>query len=410
MYLTGLIHRERLFELATRWFNGQLDPSDGRFVTEMLTFENLITGPTTRTFLQDIFHAAEFAPVELHRLRLKDELRDMIVARCPVSTPRRQALFSKYREHPEEFFPQTPTDMIVATEDGGFPRGTIRVKRIRRVAEKGSRRIADALADTIRSRARIFAQERAASSGVSLDRLYSSPQTMREDFERAEQQVSQLFREQEVVLGREQMRIDDIIGCKIIGSTQELERVERAISAHPGARLAEREVHRGAYNDTNLLVDLDLPEPAEIVDRLGGRDWCFAGGRGIAPERLERAFPAYVESGARSYRAEIILTSLEELIESEFGRSMHEERVLAQRQTAQYAGRIARNASFLIEYMLRLAISPTVTIDQLPIVMWGRYLADTYSSAVWRLYGIRHGVALMDSFMPEPGELLGGSE
>jgi hypothetical protein len=74
---------------------------------------------------------------------------------------------------------------------------------------------------------------------------------------------------------------------------------------------------------------------------------------------------------------------MEDLVESEFGRSIHEVRILEQR--AAYTGRIAQNASWIIEYMLQLAISPTVSVDQLPIKIWGRYVRDTVSQALARI-------------------------
>jgi hypothetical protein len=51
-----------------------------------------------------------------------------------------------------------------------------------------------------------------------------------------------------------------------------------------------------------------------------------------------------------------------------------------------YTGRIAQNASYIIEYLLRFAISPTVNIDELPIKVWGRYLRDTVAQAIARLW------------------------
>ncbi len=74
---------------------------------------------------------------------------------------------------------------------------------------------------------------------------------------------------------------------------------------------------------------------------------------------------------------------MDDLVESEFGRCVHEVRILEQR--SDYSGRIAQNASWIIEYMLHLAISPKVSIDELPVKIWGRYLRDTLSHAIARL-------------------------
>ena len=65
-----------------------------------------------------------------------------------------------------------------------------------------------------------------------------------------------------------------------------------------------------------------------------------------------------------------------------------------------YSGRIASNASFLMEYMLMLAMSPTLAVGELPIKMWGRYLPDVYSLAVWKLFGITQGREQIDHLIP----------
>ena len=75
-------------------------------------------------------------------------------------------------------------------------------------------------------------------------------------------------------------------------------------------------------------------------------------------------------------------------MESEFGRSIHEERIIRQRSRPSYAGRIAQNAACLIEYMLMLALSPQVEVADLPIKMWGRYLPEMVAATIWNLFGI----------------------
>jgi hypothetical protein len=85
-------------------------------------------------------------------------------------------------------------------------------------------------------------------------------------------------------------------------------------------------------------------------------------------------------------------------MESEFGRSMHELRVLRLRQRQHYSGAIAQNAAHLIEYMLALAASPTVDVAKLPIKMYGRYLPETISSAKCALFGNEIDGGLLDAF------------
>ncbi|MBI5013928.1 MAG: hypothetical protein HZB55_00355 [Deltaproteobacteria bacterium] len=406
MYLTSVTQRDRLFQLVMRWLAGRLESGDGRFVTQVFVYESVIWAPTIRRFVYDILACTYPGPLRLRRLRSKDDLRAALAAAYGDLNDRARDLLGQFRRHPEEFFPGTPADLVIAACEEGPPRAMVRVKRERRIAEKASRRIADGLADRIQAEARALAAGRAAEAGVPLEYLVSSPDAMLDDFARAEQVVSRAFRDEAPTFEPRDLRVDDVIGAKFVGSRPELERIERAISDHPLAAGVEREEHRGRYNDVNLLVDLVLPSAGEIIDAARSHEWGHASRRGLAAEELRREFPGYVESGARTVRAEVILTTGGELIESEFGRSIHEQRILEQRASVPYSGRIASNASFLIEYLLMLAISPTVEVDRLPVKMWGRYLPDIFALAVWDLFGIRPGLELVHAFADAAEALL----
>ena len=282
MYLTSITQRDRLYEVATRWLADRVAPGDGRFVTEVFIYEGLIAAPTVRRFLRDIHLTLHPGPIQLRRLDCKDGLRQLIVSACPTPSPRSRELFDLYRARPEEFFPRTPVDLLVAMGADGSLVGMFRVKRTQRVAEKVSRRVADRLAGRIQSAARSLAEIRAMAAGVPLEYLYSSPDIMVEEFASAERIVSQAFREPPIGFHPSDMRVDDVIGLKIVGGHDELARLEAAIRQHPGATLIEREEHRGAYNATNLLVDLELPAPDDLIDRLRGLDWSMAEGRDSA--------------------------------------------------------------------------------------------------------------------------------
>ncbi len=402
MYLASMIHRDRLFRLTSRWFADALEPDDGRLLTEIFVYEFLVSSDTVQRFASDILQFGGRAPARWRRCFSKDELRRAIVGACRSTNDRTRELLALFEARPEEFFPRTPTDLLVASRTDAALAGMLRFKSIRRLAEKASRRIADRLSEEIQGTARALAEARAHASGLSLPQLVSSPETMAEEFASAERIVSQEFQERCMLLEPRHMTIDDAIGLKFVGSEEELERIESAVRQHPDARVAERSVHTGRYRDTQLLVDLELPPPTAILARHRGRDWSPARSRGLCPEALERDFPVYVETGARTIRCELILTTFDDLVESEFGRCMHEERILQQRGAAPYRGRIARNASFIIEYLLMVAVSPTVEVPALPVKMWGRYLEDAFSSAVWALFGVDHRFGLAAPFEVEP--------
>ncbi|MBN2169922.1 MAG: hypothetical protein JW819_01220 [Candidatus Krumholzibacteriota bacterium] len=404
MYLTGLIQRDRLFELVQRWFADRPEPGDGRFLTEVFIYESLVTRPGLRRFLADICGAVCPGPLRARRVFAKDAVREAIVASCREPDARARELFERWRRRPEDFFPGTPTDIILFQRPDGRLVGMTRIKRIRRIVEKASRRVSDRLAGAIGMTARSLAEKRARELGMPLERLISDAATMDADFAAAEEIISQAFRGAPRHFQPADLRIDDVIGAKFVGRPDTLVRLERAVAAYPGARITERKEHRGAYNDVNLLVDLELPPPGELIDALRGRDWSFAARRGLPPEQLAAEFPAYVESGARTVRCEVILTTWPELVESEFGRSLHEARILRQRHRAGYDGRIANNAAYLISYLMMLAISPETEVRALPFKMWGRYLPDMAETIIWRLFGVANGTAILDTFLLPPQE------
>ncbi|MFH1530978.1 MAG: hypothetical protein ABIK09_09635 [Pseudomonadota bacterium] len=402
MYLTSSIHRERLFEIAMRWLANRVEPGDGAFVTELFIYDNLITAEPVRRFLEHVQAVLHDGPICVHRLTNKDELREEIIRGIPPITERRRFLYGRYRDHPEEYFPRTPVDMALACAADGRLLWATRTKGIRRIAEKTSRRVASWLSGAINARARAMAEARAWEVGLPADRFHSTSDMMKEDFFSAERSVSWSFKSGPLEVEPVQMRVDDVIGIKVMADAEHQARIEEAIRAYPHAHLAEREVHEGTYNDVNLLVDLELPPTVDIIERARDLDWSYAAERGLSPERLAADFSGYVETGAPTIRTEVILTTPEELVESEFGRSIHEERTLAQRTAQPYSGRIAANASHLIEYLLMLAISPSVEVDSLPVRMWGRYLPDTLSIAIWKLWGVELGVRTAASFLPDP--------
>lgn len=390
MYVSSLPHRNQLFELATRWWADRLSPEDGLFLTRVLAYESLVTGPAILGLVRWIKNPIHPGPIRVLRMRSKDQLRDLLANHCQNPSRREAELLSAYRECPESFFPGTPTDTTVALRDDGEILGMIRFKRLKRVADKTSRRIADALAGVITDTARELARDRALRMGTSLDGLGSSPAEMAQDFHQAESIVARSFKHGLLTFEPAALQIDDGIGLKFIGTREEIRTMEQAIRAYEPVLAVQREEHRGTYNDINLLVDLRLPPASHLVDPARDWDWSRQAGRGLSEQELADGFAPWVESGERSFRVEIILTTREDLVESEFGVSIHEARILEQRAKTTYSGRIAMNASFITRYMAMVALSPTVVVDRIPVKMWGRYLPDAYATAVWQLYGISH--------------------
>ncbi len=385
MYLSGLTHRDRLFDVATRWLADNVRPEDGRIVTEIFAFERAITAPVVRGFVAELCRICHREDLYLERVSSKDEVRKAIVAAATHPSSRVAELIDWYRQLPEEFFPRTPVRMSLVTLRNGKLVGIVRRKRIRRVADKVSRRVAEQLTGEIDNVARALAASRPRRHGPFDSGLPPGPPAAVGGA--AERLVADRIRSGRVVLDPDQQRVDDVIGVKIIGTHEELAKIEARLDSVDNTWPFHREVHNGSYVGIHHVVDLELPSNDGILANMENIDWSFAAGRGLPVDELGARFHAYIESCRRSFRVELILTTFDDLVESEFGVGIHEQRILDQRDLAADYGRIARNASFIIEYMLRMAVSPTVEIEQLPFKIWGRYIRDTVDHVLRCLNG-----------------------
>ena len=310
MYLSGLIHRDRLFDGASRWLADRVHRDDGRILTEIFAFERAITSPTVRSLVADLARTIRPGDLRLPRVTSKDDVRRAIVSAVEHPSPRVEQLLAHYREFPEEIFPRTPVHMSLVTHGDGTLAGMVRRKRILRIADKVSRRVADQLADEIDAAARSLAAARAGSVGVPLDKMVSTSQQMIDEFASAERIVADRIRTGELVFDPDQVRVDDVIGVKILGTPSELARIEAVLDDRDGTFACESEVHEGSYAGTHYLVDLELPPLEQTIAGFQGVDWSFAEGRGLSAFHLEESLIDYLETASTSFRVELILTTL----------------------------------------------------------------------------------------------------
>jgi hypothetical protein len=397
MYLTTMTHRDELFDLTMRWLNDDFAPEDGKTITRIFLYESAVSAVVVDRvidFLGDLMKG----PLWIERIRQKQSLRRRLIRYLPCSSDRTRQLIQHFKDDPEHFFPRLPIDAVLVTSSDSQLAAIGRIKRLSRVAEKVSFRLVDALFREIQAEARQFARQRAAASGVLLSGLISSDKEMQNDFTAGEEAVARSFRNRNVHIAREALTVNDLLGFKIIGAPELIEQVPALLQQAPGITLLETERHTGDYNAVNLLVEIELPAPGELAAHLKGFDWSIARQRGLDPGSAKQGFMDYLVQGSGAVRIEIILTTYDELMESEFGRSMHELRVLRLRQRQAYSGPIAQNAAYLIEYLLALAASPTVDVPELPIKMYGRYLPETIASAKGILFGNDVDVGLLDAF------------
>jgi len=81
--------------------------------------------------------------------------------------------------------------------------------------------------------------------------------------------------------------------------------------------------------------------------------------RGFSPAEANHAFFEFVRSGEEDVLLEIILSTYQEMLESEIGRCIHEDRIIEQRLRQQYRGPLARNIQCLMEYLFTFPSSPS---------------------------------------------------
>ncbi|MDZ7580816.1 MAG: hypothetical protein U5R30_09410 [Deltaproteobacteria bacterium] len=387
MYLTGMTHRDELFDLTLRWLNDDLAPEDGRTLTRIFLYESAVSAVIVDrviAFLGNLFSG----PLQTERIRQKQALRRRLIEHLPRPGDRTRQLIHHFEEDPEYFFPRLPIDALLITSSDS----QAGCHRPDQAAVPGSgKSILSAGGCPFQGNPgrspTCSPGKRAAAAGVLLADLVSSEHEMQNDFTTAETEVARRFRDHNVRIPREALTVNDLLGFKIIGEPGLLEQVPALLLEETGLALMEAERHTGDYNAVNLLVEIELPPPGEMVARLKGFDWYIARRRGLDPQETKQGFLDYLTRGSGAVRMEIILTTYDELMESEFGRSMHELRVLRLRQRQNYSGPIAQNAAYLIEYLLALAASPTVHVTELPIKLYGRYLPETIASAKCALFG-----------------------
>jgi len=108
--------------------------------------------------------------------------------------------------------------------------------------------------------------------------------------------------------------------------------------------------------------------------------------RGVPETELKRGLEPFMEKAEERIKIELILSSPEAMVESELGDSIHEERIIAQRDVKPYKGYIPINVEFLLEYLFAVGFSPTAEIRDIPIKLWGRYLPDTLVMYIRELF------------------------
>ena len=392
IHVNSYLHRVEFHDLVRRWMYNDPAPDDADRIARLVHFNNTYIARYLHRFSEWMFGALHPA-AELRRFtaRTKAEVKDAIGANPPYVNPRIAELLSDYREHPEHFYRETPFDgtLFFAGQNGReLYAGSTRIKRVRRLAEKAARRIVDRIFEAIKLHAEALAENRARALGIPIRSLLTEPQDMVSEFLWAEKRLQEDLRTRRKLPLDEELVINDVAGIKVILDDAIQPRVLELLRANSACEIVEVEPHKGVYNATNLIVDhrpdkaaiaaLPLSRPLLELMQLRGHD----------PADLQRDFKAFVETGEESVYLELIICNYQEMLESEIGRCMHEDRIIQQRLQQEYRGHLSKNVEYLMEYMFAVAHSRHRRIDALPIKLWNRYLADFFDDAIKGLYDI----------------------
>jgi len=391
--INSFIHRQVLDDIIRRWMYDEACPADADLITRLVYFNHVYVSRYLAGFAGLIFRELHRKELSFRPVRIKGGLKDALVSDPPYRNERIDALIGEYHRNPGRFYRETPFHgaLYVRRRNGGEECvGSTRIKRVRRLAEKSARRIIDRIFVTIKAHADSLADERALRLGIPRDTLLTAPEDMTEEFLQAENRLLEDLRRKRPIAGAVPP-INDVAGVKVILEESEQQKLTALLDRLPGCEIVEEERHAGRYNATNLIVRYRPPRKAILARPLERGLLDAMRGRGFSPDEANRAFTEFCRSGEDEILLEIILSTYQEMLESEIGCCIHEDRIIEQRLRQQYRGPLARNIQCLMEYLFTFPSSPSscqCELGELPIKLWNRYLPDYFDEVLKQLFHI----------------------
>jgi malate synthase len=381
LLLGSFLHRQRLAEIITRWMINQPRVGDVRTLKWIVNFNSYLVRVWLDEFARSVLHNVHGVVPTRVRMSTTGQVKDFAVEHPTYTNARIEQMRERYVKFPEDFYRETPIDggyWLVPVGEAPHLVGCTRIKRFRRIAEKGSRRIVEFMLQRIRANADALAEQRARDRGIAKSQLLTPPEEQAAEFAHAERRVLKSIKRGTIRSELPNSEIPDVAGLKIIVEPSERTRVLDAIVAANTCTILETEDHRGTYNATNLRVAYRVPR--EMLTRCvpQGEYARVLTSRGIDPNTLDTDYRQFLETGEERVNLEVIVSSFQEYLEAEIGRAMHEERVLAQRSNRQYNAHLATNVRYLMDYIFALCRAPgTFELEDVPIKLWVRYMPDT---------------------------------
>lgn len=391
--ISSYLHRQELADIMRRWMYGAILPGDTLLITRLVHFNHVYVTRYLRRFSEDLFRLLHGDALDFRPATRKGELKDILTENPSYRNERIDTLIRNYKEHPERFYRETPFQgtLIFRLDGGGEVYvGSNRIKRIRRLAEKAARRIVDRIYAAIKQHATTLANERALRLGIPREQLFTPPEEMLAEFLAAEERLTQDLRQGRPIALNGEIAINDVAGVKVICENEPGD-MAGSLAGIDSCRIVEQEKHAGRYNATNWIVEWMPPKEQLLREPFPERVAHHLSRRGLSPGDVQTDFADFVYSGEPAVRLEIIVSTFQEALESEIGRSIHEDRVMEQRLQREYRGHLAKNIEYLMEYLFRYPYSHCLELTEVPIKLWNRYLPDYFDEVLKELFRLPSG-------------------
>lgn len=388
--INSYIHRNTLYDIIRRWMYCDVHPTDVDLITRIVHFNNVFVYRYLKILADRIFREVHQCETFTKPAHIKGDLKDIIIENPPYRNARIEELINNYKREPGRYYRETPFHALLYFKKNGIKDiyiGSSRVKRIHRLAEKAARRIIDDMYDAIRKHADWLAEERARRIGIPRYLLVTPKDEMVEEFLRAEERFIYDLKHKRLIHENHELVINDVAGIKVIIENN-LEDGLLELLKTMNCRILEMEKHEGKYNATNLIISFEPPKEEILSQPLGQKIVQIMEMRGLSSEESRRDFTEFVRSGEEEVYVEIIVSNYQEMLESEIGRCMHEDRIIEQRLRQEYCGSLAKNVEYLMEYLFTFPSSAKREIVELPIKIWNRYLPDYFEEVLRELFSI----------------------
>lgn len=387
------LHRKEFNDLVWRWFHNYVKPDDPEHVTRLVMFNKVFVSKCLDLWSLQLFDAMFKTHPHIVPIKTKAELKDALVAYPHYHNKHIDDLIRNYVQHRERYYIETPIHgkLFFSKEDSHLKLiGSQRIKRGQRLAEKSARRIIDMLFAAIKRRAEDYADLRAQKYGIPRQSLVTSPEEMIREFERAEERIIEDLREGVHFPKISAPPIYDAAGLKLILNPEDEDRLFRFLETRTRCNIFEVEKHvKPNYRATNLIIKC-YPKKELLLEKPLDKDLiAYMRNRGLWQGNIQKEYEEFILTGEDEFYLEIIYSTFEDILNSEIGESMHEERITNQRQNQAYSGHLARNIESLVQYIFKFASFPSPTLKDVPIKVWTRYLPDYFSEVNKILYGIK---------------------